>query len=958
MSNLMPFDQACLPRPPEQQSESYAENLHHSLENEISTPEGAAQFLETTYPTEAMLRGATEIFDRLTRGNASPSLSIYRFNSQFGGGKTHTLIALAAMALHPQAAGMSESAFRAISVPHGIKLVTFSGDEANPISGQNLPGSSIAARSLTGVLAYRLGGAALLERYRQEDELLTSAGTQAYREMIGREPVLILIDELANYVAKAVAAQVDSVRNIRSLLFDLIEAVKACPRAALVITSPDRNADAFREATGLVTEIINETRDIVGRNVSDITPTAPSDLAPILRRRLFQGCDEEAKQRTVNAYRELFALHYPAQALDLTRQVAESYPFHPLLLELINTRLAENDSFQKVRGTLRLLASMVAANSGGDALLLHPHHIDPGASYFTNEMNSRLEQGGFTAAIQTDITGENATVGDSAQNPMPKYVATTILLGSLAPSARRGLTEDFVTRSILSPDHSDPGVVRDAIASIRSRAIYINTDTNDLQFSTTPNIRNEVDQKKREIQRDPDRVENFVKQLLQVHFAPNSANSRMGVLIFPGAGDIPDSAHQTQLAIINPRFCNQQSPTRIDDLRSLFNSSNSLASGSTRQNRNNIVILLAKSNNWPNLQDQVVTQIAAKSIQDSPPQGTSEANLAEVSEIINRADTLIGQEIRTHWSELYFPSVQDQITDGLPLRHISMPAGTVNRDGQQDVIDHLTTSNKIPNPAIPMVASNYWTSIAALRDASDPPTLRKVQEEIARTPRLLMALNYNALREMVGLAVQRNELVIHSAQGMLIADAALMRDDAVIYIAGNEPSVPPPPLPPLPDEDESHDAQPPTSTPGPSTDRETGFDETGARANQVVANLDAFMARHKYVASDIEDITIATVGEPTLNYLAGVFAGIDAEFAYRSAGNGYEVQVTASDDEYTRDRRYWVQFSHITGDEGESTMRARPSSPKHGDMLQTRLRQLDGQHIIDLKVNFRAETSL
>ena len=119
-----------------------------------------------------------------------------------------------------------------------------------------------------------------------------------------------------------------------------------------------------------------------------------------------------------------------------------------------------------------------------------------------------------------------------------------------------------------------------------------------------------------------------------------------------------------------------------------------------------------------------------------------------------------------------------------------MPAGTVNRDGQQDVIDHLTTSNKIPNPAIPMVASNYWTSIAALRDASDPPTLRKVQEEIARTPRLLMALNYNALRDMVGLAVQRNELVIHSAQGMLIADAALMKDDAVIYIAGNEPSVP------------------------------------------------------------------------------------------------------------------------------------------------------------------------
>lgn len=955
MSNLIPFDQACPPRPLEQQSESYAENLHHSLENEISTPEGAAQFLEATYPTEAMLSAADTIFDRLDRGNASQSSSIYRFNSQFGGGKTHTLIALAAMALHPQAAEMSTSAFRDISVPQGIELVTFSGDEANPISGQNFQGTSLAARSLTGVLAYRLGGVALLERYLQEDELLTSAGAQAYRGMIGDKPVLILIDELANYVAKAVSAQEDSASNIRSLLFDLIEAVEACPKAVLVITSPDPNADAFKDAAGIVMAIIDEVQNIVGRNVEDITPTASDDLAPILRQRLFQSCDEDARQNTTDAYRELYTLHYPAQSLELTQQVAESYPFHPLLLQLINTRLAENDRFQKVRGTLRLLASMIAANSGSGMLLLHPHHIDPGASYFTNELNSRLEQDGFTAAIQTDITGDNATVGDRSQNPMPRYVATTVLLGSLAPSARRGLTEDFVTRSVLSPANSDPGAVRDAITSIRSRAIYINTDANDLQFSTVPNIRNEVAQRKREIQRDGDRVEEYVKQRLQVHFAPSSANSPMGVLVFPSAGDIPDSAHQAQLAIINPRFCNQQSPTRIDDLRGLYTSTDSLAPGSTRQYRNNIVILLAKSNNWPNLQDQVVTQLAARAIQDSPPPGTSEVNLAEVRTIIDRTETYITQEIRTHWSELYFPSVLEQVADGLPLKHVSMPPGTVNRDGQQDVIDHLTTSNKIPNPAVPLVAADYWANMAVLRDASKPPTLRQVQEEIARTPRLLMALNYNALKEMIGLAAQRVELVLHTAQGMLITDAALMKDDAVIYIAGNEPSVPSPDLPPLPKEGEVHDVPPPPYTPGVSAERATAFVEGGVRANQAVANLDSFIAKHSYAAGDIEDITINAVGEAALNYLAGVFSGVDAEFVYRSTGNGYEVQVAATDSDYTRDRNHWARFSRITDDPGESTMRVRPDSPERADTLQARLRQLDGQHIIDLKVNFRAE---
>ena len=62
------------------------------------------------------------------------------------------------------------------------------------------------------------------------------------------------------------------------------------------------------------------------------------------------------------------------------------------------------------------------------------------------------------------------------------------------------------------------------------------------------------------------------------------------------------------------------------------------------------------------------------------------------------------------------------------------------------------------------------------------------------------------------------------------------------------------------------------------------------------------MAKQNYDSSDIEDITMTAVGEPALNYLAGVFTGVDAEFIYRSAGNGYEVQITASDSNYTRDR--------------------------------------------------------
>ena len=112
--------------------------------------------------------------------------------------------------------------------------------------------------------------------------------------------------------------------------------------------------------------------------------------------------------------------------------------------------------------------------------------------------------------------------------------------------------------------------------------------------------------------------------------------------------------------------------------------------------------------------------------------------------------------------------------------------------------------------------------------------------------------------------------------------------------------------------------------------------------------------------SDIEDITIAAAGEPVLNYLAGVFVGIGAEFTYRSAGNGYEVQVTASE---TSNTRVIGTTGHVSAASpamrANLAMRARPSNTEHArTRFKTRLRQLDGQHIIDLKVNFRAEASL
>ena len=86
---------ACRLRSEESTRDNYAADLQRSLQGELSTPELARQFFQSTYPTIGMKDICRGIFSRLRQGDASNEPSVYRLGSSFGGGKTHTLIALA-----------------------------------------------------------------------------------------------------------------------------------------------------------------------------------------------------------------------------------------------------------------------------------------------------------------------------------------------------------------------------------------------------------------------------------------------------------------------------------------------------------------------------------------------------------------------------------------------------------------------------------------------------------------------------------------------------------------------------------------------------------------------------------------------------------------------------------------------------------------------------------------------
>ena len=183
---------ACQLRSEESTRDNYAADLQRSLQGELSTPELARQFFQSTYPTIGMKDICRGIFSRLRQGDASNEPSVYRLGSSFGGGKTHTLIALAGAARYSQLIREGETTVPVEFAPEEpVRLVTFTGENSDVERGALMPGSSnVRAKSLIGQIAWQLGGEAAFNEFRTYDENLTSPGSEDIRRLLGRGPVL------------------------------------------------------------------------------------------------------------------------------------------------------------------------------------------------------------------------------------------------------------------------------------------------------------------------------------------------------------------------------------------------------------------------------------------------------------------------------------------------------------------------------------------------------------------------------------------------------------------------------------------------------------------------------------------------------------------------------------------------------------------------------------------------
>jgi hypothetical protein len=476
-----------------------------------------ATFFKNTYATGGLRSLLSEALGRLTAAKAA-NAPVIRVETSFGGGKTHNLIALYHVCRSPAAVRSFRSIVPTELVPaKPVNLVAgVVGGDLDAANGVDHGG--LRTFTLWGEIAYQLGGTEGYRLVRQSDEQHVAPGTQVWEKLIGGEPALIMIDEVAQHLrsAKAVKASAGGTNLAEqtvAFLMSLIKFAAESARAVLVYTLADVG-DAFGKETEQVRAELVEARSVSARQEHVLTPTAENEISAIVAHRLFSRIDHSAAGAIAGGFSDCFA-RLVAQGVDLpsraTRtefrsELTQDYPFHPELLTTLNRKTSTIPNFQKTRGVLRLLAQVVRGlwkQRPSDCYLIALHHLNLGDDSIASDLTSRLDRPAFKQVIEADIASPRTGTLAHAQEAdkdwvdagKPAYgrrVATTVFLHSLVQIGQTGVDPADLRLGVLQPG-DDPGLVEKAIQRLTDRCWFFDYDGHRYRFKTEPSLRKIVD---------------------------------------------------------------------------------------------------------------------------------------------------------------------------------------------------------------------------------------------------------------------------------------------------------------------------------------------------------------------------------------------------------------------------------------------------------------------------------
>lgn len=537
------------------------------------------EFFRRTYLTESLRRLLVGALKRIASGSSDP---VVQLQTNFGGGKTHSMLALYHLfsgAEGKQLLGVDEllAAAGVERLPTARRVVLV-GNKISPGNPSRKPDGT-EVRTMWGELAWQLGGKEAFDRIAQDDALATSPG-DALRELFNRYgPCVVLVDEWVAY-ARQLHDQKDLPGGDFETQFSfaqaLTESAKLARNCLLVVSLPASDTGASPHSVGDDEEVGGERgraallrlRNVIGRLDAPWTPATAEEGFEIVRRRLFEPMldTENFKQRDIVArtFHELYLkerAEFPADCTDsdYEKRLQAAYPIHPEVFDRLYRDWGSLPKFQRTRGVLRLMAAVIHClwERGDRNPLIMPATLPIEDPRVRDELTRYLSDS-WKPIIESDVDGPNSLplridgeVPNLGKLSATRRVARTIYLGSapLEHAANMGLDDRRVKLGSAMPGEPVP-VFGDAMRRLAAAATYLYQDGTRYWYSTQPTVAKLARDRANQLLREPDKVAHEIEQRLRADLAQRGDFDR--VVVMPGSGaDVPDEV-ETRLVVLGP----------------------------------------------------------------------------------------------------------------------------------------------------------------------------------------------------------------------------------------------------------------------------------------------------------------------------------------------------------------------------------------------------------------------
>lgn len=641
------------------------------------------KFFARTFITEGMRLLLQSVAERLSGRGGDP---VIQLQTAFGGGKTHTLLAVYHLASRKcptdrlagippilDAAGITSLPIARVAVIDGIKI--------SPSLPRNHAGTTV--RTLWGELAVQLLEAEGYAMLADADQAGTSPGKEVLIALLQRAaPCVILLDELVAYVRQFEPGKSYAGGTFESnitFVQALTEALKSVPNAILLASLPESETEAAGSQGQRALEVLEK---YFGRVESVWKPVAAEEAFEIVRRRLFDSVGDPAQVlATARAFGELYRQHpskFPAEAQEARyeERIAHSYPIHPDVFDRLYEDWSTLDKFQRTRGVLQYMAIVIHRlwNSNDKDPLIMPGSLPLEDAVVRNKSIHYLPNG-WEPVIEREIDGPRSAAMDIDGHDTrfgslqaARRVARTIFLGS-APSnaaqAVRGIKVEGILLGSAQPGQA-VGTYEDVIKRLRDRLHYLYGEKDSYWFDTRPNLRREMESRKANL-KDAEDVMPLLRDRVGRVFS--KTNHFAGIHVFAPSADIPDDFGLGPRLVVLPPSAGYR---KADEAAAIMAATELLEKrgDAPRLKRNRLIFMAPDSDAVQRLRDTARTYLAWKSIVEDVANrrmdlGTYQADQAKRA--MDTAEDSLKQMVRETYRWLMVPS-EEMVRGKLILR--------------------------------------------------------------------------------------------------------------------------------------------------------------------------------------------------------------------------------------------------------------------------------------------------